>query len=348
MQNTSISCRPWNNKRPPKRILAIRLQAMGDLVITLPYLQGLRHVLPGIERLDLLTRAEVESIPNNLALFDKVFSIGGGRDFYKQCFFAGMLFPNLLLRRYELVIDLQNNSISRSLVKCLLPSAWSRFDRFSARAAGDRTQDTIEALGLGPCPPLTGFRTKLQGPANRQLIAKGWKTDHSLVILNPAGAFPTRNWEMEKYLRFAQLWLDAYPLTQFLVLGTGLIDQKANFLESSLGDSLINLVNQTSPAQAFAIMQEVDFVLSEDSGLMHMAWVSAIPTLALFGSSESHKARPLGALCGYLDSSDLACGQCMLETCRFADNHCMTRLSPENVFEKAIELFRKSLALNLK
>jgi hypothetical protein len=34
---------PWRGAEPPKRILAIRLQALGDVVITLPYLRALRR-----------------------------------------------------------------------------------------------------------------------------------------------------------------------------------------------------------------------------------------------------------------------------------------------------------------
>ena len=71
---------------------------------------------------------------------------------------------------------------------------------------------------------------------------------------------------------------------------------------------------------------------------MHMAWVSEIPTLAMFGSTRSDWARPLSLHSYFVDSSDLPCGNCMQETCAFGDNHCITRYTPEFIFEKAIEL----------
>jgi len=111
-------------------------------------------------------------------------------------------------------------------------------------------------------------------------------------------------------------------------------------LKSQLGDNLINLVDKTTPAEAFAIIQMVRLVLSEDSGLMHMAWVSGIPTLALFGSTESRKARPLGDFSAYLDSSDLACGPCLREYCKYGDVYCLARYSPRIVFNKAISLLK--------
>jgi hypothetical protein len=52
----NIPAKPLKDEYLPKRILVIRLQAMGDLVITLPYLQSLREQLPPSVKLDLLTR----------------------------------------------------------------------------------------------------------------------------------------------------------------------------------------------------------------------------------------------------------------------------------------------------
>jgi ADP-heptose:LPS heptosyltransferase len=108
----NIPAKPWNKKDPPKRILAIRLQAMGDLVITLPYLQALRNALPSSVQLDLLTREEVDSIPRNIHLFDKIYSIGGGRNSKKILLHTFLLLPRLWIRRYDIIIDLQNNLIS--------------------------------------------------------------------------------------------------------------------------------------------------------------------------------------------------------------------------------------------
>jgi ADP-heptose:LPS heptosyltransferase len=74
---------------------------------------------------------------------------------------------------------------------------------------------------------------------------------------------------------------------------------------------------------------------------MHMAWLSGIPTLALFGSTRSEWSRPLGDHTLLLDSSDLSCGGCMESTCRFGDNHCLTRYTPQQVYTHAIGLIKK-------
>ena len=62
----NISARPWTKNTQPKRILAIRLQAMGDVTITLPYLQHLRNSVPVTTKLDFFTRKECDDIPKNI------------------------------------------------------------------------------------------------------------------------------------------------------------------------------------------------------------------------------------------------------------------------------------------
>ena len=62
-------------------------------------------------------------------------------------------------------------------------------------------------------------------------------------------------------------------------IGNFFYREKSAVLKNELGDRLFNLVNQTDPIDAFAVLQHASMVLSEDSGLMHMAWVSGIPTL---------------------------------------------------------------------
>lgn len=274
-------------------------------------------------------------------MFDKIYSIGGGRNYKKQLLYSTLLLPVLFFNRYDVVLDLQNNIVSKFFRKGLMPKAWSEFDRFSPVPAGERTRLTIEAAGFKNCCADSNIKLRNTKEAIDIVIQNGWRYNNDLVILNPAGAFETRNWPIKNYIDFANLWLQQFPNTQFVIMGLGLISKKEKILKSVLNDKLIGLVGKTTTSQAFAIVNISKFVLSEDSGLMHMAWVSGIPTLALFGSTRSDWARPLGEHSSFLDSSDLECGNCMKEFCKHGDSRCMTRYKPEEIFERAMLLIKK-------
>ena len=337
---TDVPDRPWTAKYQPRRILAIRLQAFGDVVITLPYLQALRRAL-GCADIDLLTRRDVADVPANVVLFRHVYQIGGGRRFRRQLLSALLLHPWLLVNKYDVVLDLQNNRLSRLVRRSLRPTAWSSFDRFSPLPAGERTRRTIENAGF-PLPRVTAGLVLKKGNLGLQILRHaGVVAQRELVVLSPEGAFPTRNWPLDHYANFARRWRARRP-AQFVILGLPWLEAKAAVLQAQLGNDLINLAGQTTASQALAIVQAAQLVISEDCGLMHMAWVSGVPTLALFGSSRHDWSAPLGPHTRCLHSGDLPCGACMDTSCRFGDVHCLTRYTPEFVVEQAEELVRKS------
>ena len=90
----------WTSSFPPEKILAIRLQALGDTVITFPYLSLLNELLP-FARIDFLTREEFEDLPRSLSIFHRVYAIGGGRNSGRQSVSALTILPQLLREEYD-------------------------------------------------------------------------------------------------------------------------------------------------------------------------------------------------------------------------------------------------------
>ncbi len=342
----SIRAVPWHGVAPPKSLLAIRLQAMGDVIITLPYLRALQRSLPGTD-IDFLTRQEDESIPRALRLFRSVELLGGCRCERRQLLLTPLLAPRLLARRYDVVLDLQNNRVSRAIRRFANPRAWAQFDRESPLAAGERARRTIEAAGF-PLPRVEAY-LPLRDPSLGLDVLRheNWDSARDLAGLSPAGAFASRNWPIDRYARFADLWRQRRS-AQFAILGLESLREKATVLKAILGDDLLNLVGETTPSQAFAIVQRASLVLTEDCGLMHMAWVTGVPTLALFGSSRHVWSAPLGDHAVCLHSGDLACGGCMEPTCRYGDLPCLTRYSAEYVVDRAEALLARAATTRIR
>lgn len=330
-----IDGKKWTLDTPPAKVLFIRFHALGDTVITIPYVRGFAKEFPMAE-IHFLTCKEVEDIPKMESCIHKVWSLGGGRNPYLILLNAMWLLPRLLLQGYEVVFDLQNNKISQMVRKWLRPKAWSGFDKFSSLAAGLRTQKTIEHVGLGSLnPKYESSAMALNGSAH---LLESIEPSMLKVIINPAGFFKSRNWPFEYYVRWAELVNDTYQgKVHFIFIGIGRISDFARRFVTSVKNSS-NFVNETSVAEAYGLVQSADFMLSEDSGLMHMSWASGIPTLAIFGSSRSDWSRPMGTHSLLLGSDDLPCGNCLLPICKHGDNRCLTRYTPEMVFQETKKL----------
>ena len=320
----------------------MRFQALGDTIITLPYLNDIKRQYPNIE-VHFLTRSEVASIPVEMIFLDRVIEIGGGRNAKIQFILCLLKLPWLWSQRYDAVIDLQNHKISRIIRKLLFSAAWVEFDRSSPLSAGERTRQTINKLWswkikLNPQFKLNNIDT------DAILKANGWNGKEHLVVLNPAGFCSSRNWSVENYIQYAQLWLKRINSNaQFVLLLLPALQSKAQKIKEALGNHCINLTGKANQIEAFSIVSKCEAVLSEDSGLMHMAWVQGIPTIALFSSSRPDWSAPQGEWSICLNSSDMECGPCGLEVCKFGDNRCLTRYTPQLVIDETVALLKQKV-----
>jgi ADP-heptose:LPS heptosyltransferase len=85
-----------------------------------------------------------------------------------------------------------------------------------------------------------------------------------------------------------------------------------------------------------AVVAQASLIVSEDSGLMHLAWLQGVPAVALFGASRSVWSAPIAPGCSGFYSEDLACGACMQPVCARGDLLCLTRVSVEDVLARAM------------
>jgi heptosyltransferase II len=334
---------PWKKNSPPKKILVMRYQALGDTVIILPYLQNLKRQYPLI-KLHFLTRKEVSLIPTSIELFDEIITIGGERNLKLQFLLSLLKIPWLVAQGYDAILDLQNHSISRIIRKFLPVKSFSEFevDRRTMFSAGERTRQAIENLWRWNIRLDTKFALKTKLDVSELLKQNGWKEDHDLIVLNPAGYSPARNWPLKSYIETAQLWLQGInPKSQFVLLLLPSLQEKASYIANALGDFCIDLTGKANQVEAFSILQKCKLVITEDGGLMHMAWVQGIPTLALFSSSRKDWSAPQGSWSICLDSSDLECGPCNLAICKYRDNRCLTRYTPEFIVSSGVEIVSK-------
>jgi len=294
----------------------------------------------------LLTREECADIPRHTLMFENVYGLEDKRNTARLIAAAAPLFPRLLRERYDVVLDLQRNTVSRFIRRMLSPDSYSEFDRFSPLSAGERVRRTIDALRIAALPEELPTITLRPTPIDdHKWYSAGYSRGGKYIIVNPAGSSDSKNWPIAHYERFIELWEQSMTdKAHVMLIGTGRLQEKARYLKKRFGGRIINLVGATTAMEALHLVQNAQFILSEDSGLMHLAWISRGPLLALFGSTPSVWSKPLGATSVCLDSSDLECGNCGQPQCRFGEVYCLIRWTPEFVVERARRLLRAQAA----
>jgi len=144
---------------------------------------------------------------------------------------------------------------------------------------------------------------------------------------------PAKCWPAEHYAELARKLGHEHGLP-VLLLGSGkelaLCEQIAQHADGACRV----LAGKTSLLDAMALIAGSRGVVSNDSGLMHVAAAFGIPQVAVFGSTSPEHTPPLNPKARVLwlkEELELDCAPCFDRVCRFGHTRCLTGVSPQRV-----------------
>ena len=105
-----------------------------------------------------------------------------------------------------------------------------------------------------------------------------------------------------------------------------------NIAEVFSAQDVKNFAGKTSLQQAVALLSQVDQVVTNDSGLMHVAAALERPVVAVYGGTSEHFTPPLSSL-SKIVYSDIDCRPCHKRTCPYGHYDCLEEIKPEQVIE---------------
>lgn len=159
--------------------------------------------------------------------------------------------------------------------------------------------------------------------------------DRPVLALCPGAEFgESKRWPAEHFAKVAELkirqgwqvWL--FGSKNDREVGE---DIRARLIPG-LREEAINLSGETSLAEAIDLLSCAEAVVSNDSGLMHVAAAVARPLVAVYGSTSPAFTPPLSQQVEVVRLG-LDCSPCFERTCRFGHNNCMRELKPRPVVE---------------
>jgi heptosyltransferase-2 len=144
---------------------------------------------------------------------------------------------------------------------------------------------------------------------------------------------PAKCWPAEHYTELARALAAAHGLP-ILLLGSGKELALCEQIAQHAGGACRVLAGKTSLLDAMALIGGSRGVVSNDSGLMHVAAAFGVPQVAVFGSTSPEHTPPLNPKARVLwlkEELQLDCAPCFDRVCRFGHTRCLTGVSPQRV-----------------
>ncbi|HYD80967.1 MAG TPA: lipopolysaccharide heptosyltransferase II [Paucimonas sp.] len=175
-----------------------------------------------------------------------------------------------------------------------------------------------------PRPALTVSSAQLEGT----IAQFGLRGAAPLVVFAPGAEFgAAKRWPASHFAGLAEKVLHAHPTARIALLGSPKDKEVCDAIAAS-APHVVSLAGETTLDQAIALIAAADAVVSNDSGLLHIASALNRPIVALYGPTDPGHAPPFSDVAASL-SLQLDCAPCRQRECPLGHQRCMQELSTE-------------------
>lgn len=168
-----------------------------------------------------------------------------------------------------------------------------------------------------------------QHACNQALAKHHLVTTTQIIALCPGAEFgSSKRWPIAYYAQVASHFLKQG--FQVWIFGSANDKPVGEQISALCQEQCRNLCGDTSLAEAIDLMSCCQCVITNDSGLMHIAAALDKPLVALYGSTSPGFTPPLGEKVRILRAAT-PCSPCFKRECPLKHHECMFSLSPEGV-----------------
>jgi heptosyltransferase-2 len=323
---------------------------IGDAVLSQPLLTRLKHQHPEA-RIDVLAPRWVSPVyarmPEVAHLLDNPFRHGElalrtrfflGRSLVREAYDRAYVLPNSLKaalvpffsgvpERIGFVGESRYGLLNQRHVldKVVLPQMAERYAQLA------------EPIGSPVFRPLAPLHLESSAESQQQALSDLGLTEgrgRRPIVFCPGAEFgPAKRWPASHFATLARVMVErGHPVW---LLGSGKDKPIGDEIVASTPGSCRNLCGLTSLEQAIDLIAQAELVVSNDSGLMHVAAALNRPLIAIYGSSSPEFTPPRSESATVV-RLNLECSPCYKRECPLGHLDCLQELEPTRVLDACL------------
>ncbi len=335
------------------KILVVRLDRMGDVVLSLPAIEAIKNRFPNAF-LSVMVRPYTREIVEGHPLVDEVIPYFYEKKGRHSSLIGGLRFVREIVKRHFDIAFILHPSNRSHLVPFLAGIPYriglgSHAPFLLTKRVPDRRHegkkhesdyalDVVRAFGIQPLAEkkiLIATFAEHESKASRILEDTFAGGGDELIAFHAGASCPSKRWPEE---RFAELGKKVLENSSYRVVIVGGKEDEAlgQTLKATLGEKAVDLTGKLSLKELAALLKRCRLMVSNDSGPAHIAAAVGTPVICIFGRNQAGlgplRWRPLGKSHEILHK-DVGCVVCLAHRCTIGFE-CLQAITVEEVFSK--------------
>lgn len=319
-----------------KKILAVRIDSMGDGVLTLPAIGALYRRFPNVQ-IDFLVSANVEPLFSLYFPTSKIFLMKELN--WKEC---RALAGQMKELHYDLAVDFRGDMRTLFLMRfAKIPHRWGRtgtgggflLTKKGGRYAGHEALKNIHlvqngSLNKAEFPPLPHVSKAFLKASEWLKAACGKKK----IVIHMGAGYPSKRWRAANFAELVKRILDRGLGIPLLI---GSVEEKKLFepYQRSLS-GVMNLIGCTSLTELMGLLKEADLFIGNDSGPAHLASALGCKQVVIFSGTNDFRQWAPWSSFSRIINHPVPCSPCEEKICPLSRQICLEEISVEDVMQE--------------
>ncbi len=341
---------------PGGRVLFLRCDRIGDMVLSTPALQAIKKRFPR-SRLTVLAAPANHRVLDGHPAVDEVI-VFDARFLSHPLRFLRQVHA-LRRRRFDLAVDpligldLKSAAVALASGACLRVGFGGAgreifFNRpapppENGRHFVDATLDLLETVGVRATERIPRLRL----PEDAVAWARAWLAGHTrpglaVIGVHPGAHYPSQRWPASHCARLIDAVRRELPGQPVLIGGPG--DRETIRRIAASAEAAVPIHVGEDLIRSFALIAQCDLLVCNNSGPLHAAAALGVPTVSFMGPTHAARWWPRGERHRVLRAEGLACLGCEAGRCPRGDHACLRRISPAAALAGIRALLRRPAA----